>query len=660
LHDVPVLAEDRVRFVGERVAAVAAEDRDTAEEALLLIDVDYEELPAVFDPLKALEQGAPILHPEVNSYIGLPRPLEIPSNAFVSDTWSKGHIDEGFAQADLIIENTFTVPRQHQAYLEPHSCLVWIDDQGRVQIWASSKVPYQVKEQLSIALGLPKERIRLNPVAIGGDYGGKGSAMDIPVAYYLAVRSGHPVRMVMDYMEEFVAGNPRHAAVIQLKTGVKREGTIVAHQARVVFNSGAYGGFKPAPGVNLGGASKAGGPYKIPHVRIEGVQVYTNTVPGGFMRAPGEPQALFAAESHIDCIARQLGIDPLDFRLKNLIEEGDETPIGTRYQGIRAKETLEAAVAAAGYRATKATNVGRGIAVSERPAAGGESHAAVTLNLDGSVVVNTSIFEPGTGTYTVLRQIVAEELHLPLSSILVQVWDTDGVPFDTGVGGSRVTRVAGLAAYQAARQASREVLSVAADLLGWPEDRMTVRGAEVIRQDTGEKHRWAELLQRWGRPVVGRGSVQDTSPSPVTSFTAQVAEVAVDPETGQVKLLRLTTAHDVGKVLNPTDHQGQIEGAVVQGIGYALTEELGVDEGRVTSLTFGEYKIPNIRDIPELTTVVLESDRGPGPYNAKGIGENPIGPVAPAIANAVADAVGVRIRDLPITAEKLYRALSAR
>jgi carbon-monoxide dehydrogenase large subunit len=660
LHDIPVLAEDRVRFVGERVAAVAAEDRDTAEEALLLIEVDYEELPAVFDPLEALGPGAPILHPDVNSYLGLPRPLENPSNAFVSDTWSKGHIDEGFAQADLIIENTFTVPRQHQAYLEPHSCLVWIDDQGRVQIWASSKVPYQVKEQLSIALGLPKERIRLNPVAIGGDYGGKGSAMDIPVAYYLAVRSGHPVRMVMDYMEEFAAGNPRHAAVIQLKTGVKREGAIVAHQARVFFNSGAYGGFKPAPGVNLGGASKAGGPYKIPHVRIEGVQVYTNTVPGGFMRAPGEPQALFAAESHIDCIARQLGMDPLDFRLKNLIEEGDETPIGTRYQGIRAKETLEAAVAAAGYRTPKAPNVGRGIAISERPAAGGESHAAVTLNLDGSVVVNTSIFEPGTGTYTVLRQIVAEELHLPLSSILVKVWDTDGVPFDTGVGGSRVTRVAGLAAYQAARQASREALSVAADLLGWPAERMTMRGAEVIRQDTGQSHRWAELLQNWGRPVVGRGSVQDTNPSPVTSFTAQVAEVAVDPETGQVKLLRLTTAHDVGKVLNPTDHQGQIEGAVVQGIGYALTEELGVDEGRVTSLTFGEYKIPNIRDIPELTTVVLESDRGPGPYNAKGIGENPIAPVAPAIANAVADAVGVRIRDLPITAEKVYRALSAR
>ncbi len=657
LFDVPVLAEDRVRFAGERVAAVAAADRDAAEEALVLIDVEYEELPAVFDSLAALEEDAPILHPEVNSYIGLPKPLEKPSNAFARDTWSKGNIDEGFAQADLIIENTFTVPRQHQAYLEPHSCVVWLDDQERLQVWASCKVPYQVKEQLSVALGLPKERIRLNPVAIGGDYGGKGSPMDIPLAYFLAVRTGRPVRMVMDYVEELTAGNPRHAAIIQLKTGVKRDGTIVAHQARVVFDSGAYGGFKPVPTVNLGGAAKAGGPYKIPHVHIEGMQVYTNTIPGGFMRAPGEPQAVFAIESHIDCIARQLGRDPLDLRLQNLIEAGAETPIGTRYQSIRAKETLEAAVAAAGYHTPKAPNVGRGIAMGERPPAGGESHAAVTLNPDGSVIVHTSIFEPGTGTYTILRQIVAEELQVPLQNIQVQVWDTDGVPFDTGVGGSRVTRVAGQAAYQAAREASREVCIAAAELLAWPEEALTLRGADVIRQDTGDSHPWAALLQRWGQPVVGRGSVQDMHPSPVTSFTAQVAEVTVDSETGAVQLLRFTTAHDVGRVLNPMDHQGQIEGAVMQGIGYALSEELVVDEGRVTSVSFGDYKIPNMQDIPALHTVILASESGPGPYNAKGIGENPIGPVAPAIANAVADAVGVRIKDLPITAEKVYRAL---
>jgi xanthine dehydrogenase molybdenum-binding subunit len=245
-----------------------------------------------------------------------------------------------------------------------------------------------------------------------------------------------------------------------------------------------------------------------------------------------------------------------------------------------------------------------------------------------------------------------------MQSIRIQVWDTDGVPFDTGVGGSRVTRVAGLAAYHAAGEATRELLRVAADLLVWPEERLILQGAEVIRQDTGERHPWAALLQRWGQPVVGTGSTVEPNPSPITSFTAQVAEVSVDPETGEVTLLRFTTAHDVGRILNPVDHQGQIDGAVMQGIGYALTEELQVEEGKVTSLPFADYKIPGMKDIPTLQTVILASEEGSGPYNARGIGENPISPVAPAIANAVADAVGVRIKDLPITAEKVYRALT--
>ena len=657
MHDVPVLAEDRVRFLGERVAAVAAEDRDTAEEALLLIDVEYEEWTPVFDPMDALAEDAPLLHPEVNRYRGLPRQLEAPSNAFVRDQWGRGEVELGFSQSEIIVENTFTVPRQHQGYLETHSCLVWIDEQGVAQIWASCKVPYQVRDQLSIALGLAKDRLRVNPIAIGGDYGGKGSPMDIPVAYFLAVHSRRPVRMVMDYLEEFTAGNPRHAAVVHLKTGVQRDGTLVAHQARVVFDSGAYGGFKPTPGVNLGGASKAGGPYRIPHTDIEAVHVYTNTVPGGFMRAPGEPQTLFGSESHMDCIARELGMDPVEFRLKNLIAPGEETSIGIRYEQIRAKETLEAALKAADYRAPKEPGVGRGVALGERPAAGGESHSAVTLAADGSAKVNTSIFEPGTGTNSLLRQIVAEELKLDLDRIAVEVWDTDAVDFDTGVGGSRVTRVAGQAALQAAAQARRELLSAGADLLGWPEEQIGLEGLQLFNQVTGERQSWPEMLQQLGRPIVARASVLEPNPSEITSFTAQVAEVAVDSETGEVKLLKFTTAHDIGKVLNPLEHQGQIEGAVIQSIGFALTEGIELEEGRVTNPTLGEYRLPNIADIPELNTVLLESEHGLGPYNARGIGENPLGPVAPAIANAVADAIGVRVKDLPITAEKVYRQL---
>ena len=649
LYDVPVLAEERALFAGERVAAVAAEDLDTADEALSLIEVQYEELPAVFDALEAMDADAPVLHPEVNSYIGLPKPLEKPSNIFVKDTWSKGNIDEGFSLSEVIVENTFTTPRVHQAYLETHSC--------RVQVWTSSKVPYAVREQLSHALGLPLEGIRLNPVQIGGDFGGKGSAMDVPLSYFLAVRAGRPVKMVMDYIEEFMAGNPRHAAVVQLKTGLKQDGTIVAHQARVIFNSGAYGGFKPAAGVNLGGASKAAGPYRVPHVHIEGIQVYTNTVPGGFMRAPGEPQAIFAIESQIDCIAHQLGMDPLELRLKNLIQEGDLNAIGTLYHDIKGKETLEAAKDAGRYHDPKPPFVGRGIAIGERAPAGGHTHAAVTLNADGSVIVHTSIFEPGTGTYTTLSQVVGEELGLPPERVQVEVWDTDGVPFDTGVGGSRVTRVASQAAFQAANEARQEMLRVASDILGWPEEHINLSGDHVIRSDSGERRRWAELVATWGRPVTGQAENLDQQPSPVTSFTGQVAEVSVDPETGEVKLLGFTTAHDVGRIMNPIGHQGQIEGGVVQGVGYALAEELRLEDGKVTSLTFGENKIANIKDIPELKTVLLESESGVGTYSVRGIGENPIGPVAPAIANAVEDAVGVRIYDLPITAEKVFQAL---
>ena len=660
LHDVPVLAEDRVRFVGERVAAIAAEDRDAAEEALLLIEVDYEELPAVYEPQDALKGNAPILHPDVNNYYGLPTPLEIPSNAFVRDVWGKGNVEEGFAQADLIIEGTYTVPRQHQAYLETHSCLVWIDDDGRVQIWASSKVPYQIKEQLSIALDLPKERIRVNPVSIGGDYGGKGSPMDIPVAYFLAINTGQPVRMAMNYIEEFTAGNPRHAATVHLKTGVMRDGTLVAQQSQTLFNSGAYGGFKPAPGVNLGGAAKAGGPYRIPHVQMEGTQVYTNTIPGGFMRAPGEPQVAFASESHMDCIAQKLGMNPLDFRLKNLLADGDEDPTGMKYEAIRAKETLDAAIAASEYHAPKAANVGRGMAIGERATAGGESHAAVTLNLDGSVTVNSSIFEPGTGTYTVLAKIVAEELKLSVERIKVKVWDTDAVNFDTGVGGSRSTRMGGLAAYQAAGEAASDLFRVTADLLGWPEEKMSLSGDDIVQLDTGEHYPWVKVLSRIGTPITGKSSYNAPNRSPITCFNAQVAEVAVAPDTGTVKLLRITTAHDVGRILNPLDHQGQIDGAIIQGVGYALSEDLQMDEGRVSTVTFGDYKIPCIQDIPKLDTVILDSDSGPGPYNARGIGENPCGCVAPAIANAVADASGVRIHHLPITAEKVFDELKSR
>jgi CO/xanthine dehydrogenase Mo-binding subunit len=658
-RDISVLAQERVRFMGERVAAVAADTLEQAEHALDLIQVEYEELPAVLDPIAALGAGAPIIHPDVNNYKGLPKALDKPSNAFVHDVSTRGDIAEGFAQSDFIVENTYTVPRVHQAFLEPHCCLVWIDDQERVQMWSPNKVPQGLKESMSEAFAIPKDKIRVNPVAIGGDFGGKGAPIDEPICYLLALRTGRPVKMVMEYREEFIAGAPRHAAVMRLKTGVMRDGTIVAHQMEAFLDSGAYGGFRP--GAVVGGIAHAGGCYRAPHARIEVSRVYTNNLPGGQMRAPGEPQGFFAAESHMDCVARKVGMDPYEFRLKNLIEEGEETLTGGHYQGIKAKATLNAVVKAAGYKSPKAAHIGRGIAMGYRGPGAGSTSLKISLNPDGSMVIETALFEQGTGTYTTLRQIAAEELSCEPDEIQIKIVDTDfGVPFDSGIGGSRGTRVATGVAFQAARAAKAELLNIAEKLLGWKKTEIDLVGKHLVNKKTKNRQRWDDLLGRVGRSITGEAVNRDDEHSPVTAFTAQVAEVSVDSETGEVTLRRLTTAHDTGIIVNPIGHQGQIDGGVVQGIGYGLIEHLPVQDGRVATPHFGEYKIPTMKDIPALKTVLVEGEGGVGPYKTKGIGENPITPVAPAIANAIEDAVGVRIRDLPITAEKIYAAMRER
>jgi CO/xanthine dehydrogenase Mo-binding subunit len=655
-QDISVLAQDRVRFLGERVAAIAADTLEQAEQALDLIQVDYEELPAVFDPLAAAKPGAPIIHPDLHTYKGLPKPIDGPTNVFVHELFTRGDVAEGFAQSDVIVENTFTVARVHQAFLEPHCCLVWIDDEGRIQMWSPNKVPHGLKESMSNAFRIEKEKIRVNPVAIGGDFGGKGAPIDEPICYLLALRSGRPVKMVMEYREEFIAGAPRHAAVIQFKTGVKRDGTIVAHEMDAYLDAGAYGGFRP--GAVVGGISHAVGCYRARHARIATSRVYTNNLPGGQMRAPGEPQAFFAGESHIDCVARKLGIDPFEFRRKNLIEDGEATLTGGQYEEIKAKEILNTAAKAAGYGAPKPKYVGRGIAMGYRGPGGGNTSLKISLNRDGSIVIHTSLFEQGTSTYTTMRQTAAEELSCDPEEIRIETLDTDsGVSSDSGIGGSRGTRVTSGAAYFAARAAKESLFNLAEKLLGWSKSDMTLAGKEIIHAKTKKRQRWDELMSAAGRPISGESFNQDEERSPVTAFAAQVAEVSVDPETGEVKLRRITTAHDTGVIMNPIGHQGQIDGGVVQGLGYGMIENLPVQDGRVEVAHFGDYKIPNVKDIPPLKTVLLESESGVGPYKVKGIGENPISPVAPAIANAIEDAVGVRIRDLPITAEKIYRAL---
>ena len=662
--DVPVLAQGVVRFIGEQVAAVAADDEDIAQRATELIAVEYEEIPAVLDMDAAKAEGAPLVHENMLEIKGYPKEVTEPSNVYTVFEWAKGDVEAGMAEADVIVENTFTTPRQHQAYIEPHSCLVVAHPSGKVDVWAGNKSPHPGKRMVAVALGMDASDVVFNPVTIGGDFGGKGSAMDIPIAWMLSTRTGRPVKLVFDYTEDLTSANPRHASRVTVRTGATRNGTIVAHEALVEYNSGAYAGFKP--GGHLGGATAAAGPYMSANTRIVEHQVYTNSVPCGFMRGPGEPQAMFALESQIDCLAAALGISPVELRRKNLVIEGEEDSLGTVFEKVRSIETLDSAVEAAEYASPKPAHsrlaYGRGVAIGERIQAGGETHAGVTMNPDGSVLVNTSVFEQGTGSYTVMQQIVADELRMPLERVRVMAWDTASTSFDSGIGGARVTRMASAAVWNAAQAAKGELFKLAADIHSWPEESLEVNGPALRRTDTDESIEWASLVQRTGGPIVGLGDVQDAAKNPFTSFTAQVAEVAVDRETGQVHLLTMTTAHDTGLIFNPIGHQGQVNGGVVQGIGYALQENLAVEDGRVTTTSFADYKIPTMADLPELRTVLLDEQNGGGwgPYQVKGIGEQSNSQAAPAIANAVADAVGVRVRDLPVTAEKVYQALHIR
>ncbi len=658
LRDCPVLARDKALFVGDKVAAVAAVDPDTAEEALLLIDVEYEELPPVFDPIEAMTEAAPTLHEAMAAYPGLPQPASTINNVFAHNVWSKGEIERGFAESDLVFEHTFNTQLMHQGYLEPHACVVHIDADSRVQVWANNKGPFMLREQLSAVWGLPQEQIRVNPCSIGGDFGGKGSFMDIPLCYYLARAAGRPVKMVMDYLQELMAGNPRHPGIITLKTGVKKDGRIWARQARTVFNSGAYGAFKPR--VHLRGADHSGGPYRIPHVQIDSYMVYTNNIPCGHMRAPAKPQVTFAVEAHMDLIAREIGLDPYQFRMLNVLRDGDVNPVGEQWRNNRADETLQRAAEAAQWHTPKSgPYVGRGIAISDQPPGSGQSAAELQMDAAGKATLLMSLWDTGTGAHTVLRQVVAETLTIPVSDVGVVIQDTDAVAFESGPGGSRVTYTSGQSTLGAAVDLKEQLTVLAAEYMSCSADSVNLQAGRFQAGD-GPAMRLAEVA---ARAVAVRGeplSAQKTytsPPSEYTSYCAQVAEVAVDPETGEVTVRKLVTAHDVGTVLNPLTHQGQIEGGVIQGLGYALMEEMETEEGRIATLSLGEYKLPTIKDIPELVTVLLEPGGGPAPFASKGIGESSNTPVAGAIANAVYDAIGVPITQLPITAERVLRAI---
>ncbi|HKA45578.1 MAG TPA: xanthine dehydrogenase family protein molybdopterin-binding subunit [Burkholderiales bacterium] len=642
MFDMPLLARDRVRFIGEKVAVVAAADPEVAEEALARIHVEYEDLPAIVDLTSALDSAAPVVHENPGAYEGAPAERPHPNVQSVL-RFKLGDAAAGFRAADRTFEHTFRTQLAHQGYLEPHAGVVAIDGDGRVQVWASNKMPYRLKELMSHALRLPQERIRVNLTPIGGDFGGKGSLMDLPLAYHLARVTARPVKMVMRYAEELMAGNPRHPSVITFRTGVTSDGRIVARQVKALFNSGAYAAFKPAPTVHLGGASMGAGVYRIPNLLIESYCVYTNNIPCGHARSPGEPQMVFAGESHMDMIAHELGLDPAEFRRRNLLQDGDHLANGHHLDHVRAKETLEAALEASHWSTPKPAWIGRGMAMTHRHIGVGFTNARVRLETSGRVTLLIGLPDTGTGAHLTLRQVVAEVLGLAIDDVQVELATTDVFENDSGVGGSRVTHTGGRAAYHACEKLKELIAAEAAKLGTLDASPATI----------------AQAAARAGRTLEASHFYDAKSHAAVTSFTAQVAEVAVDPATGQVTVRHFTTTHDVGTVINPIGHQGQIEGGLVQGLGYALMEEMPTEDGRISTLNLGEVKLPTIADIPPLTTVLLEDAVGPGPFRAKAIGEGSISAVAPAIANAVADACGARIFDLPITAEKVYFALKA-
>ncbi len=675
MRDMPVLARHKVRFIGEKVAAVAAVDLDTAEEALSLIDVQYAELPAVFDPIEAMQPGAPLIHdPDTVRAWATPtqRVADYP-NSVSNPVWgaSEQEVTEALGRAAHVFEHTFRTPVQHQGYIEPHACLVELDEQGVAHIWASNKAPFLLLDYLREGIGLTREQVEVHMLPLGGDFGGKGSFMDIPLVYFLARASGRPVKMIMTYSEELMAANPRHSAVITVRSGFDAGGRLVARWTRSVYNSGGYAAFKPAPNAALPGIRGGGiGAYDIPVWRVEGHVVYTNTVPCGHMRAPGEAQPMHSVECHMDLCARAMGIDPLELRLINAPSHPRKTETGEPGSAPRAREALRAAADAIGWYEARGTRhearrearqepspltphgsrlVGRGIALVEVGNSLGEYTAQMIVER-GQIVLHTPIIENGAGMLTVFRQLAAEAFGVPKALVRVEQ-TTHGIDYDRGVGGSRITRLIGKIIALLARRLQDRLAELVAAEFGYDTTAVGVE-AGGFRTPDGRFHTVAQAASLAGADLSELLRYEPGESDIVDVYVAIAAEVDLDRETGEVFLKRVVNAHEVGRVVDSLMHQGQIDGGLMQGLGYALMEGQGFDEGRPTKVNLHEYKVPTAADIPRLETILLEPDLSLG---ITPIGEGPNCGMSAAITNAVADAVGRQV-DIPVTAEALVGA----
>jgi 4-hydroxybenzoyl-CoA reductase subunit alpha len=672
-QDETALAVDKVRYVGEPVAAVAAVDEATAEEAARLVEVDYEPLPARMSVEEALAHPEPRIH----DYGPFGNVHRLASLEF-------GDVESGFAEAEVVREDLFFFEGNTHAPLEPHSALAWWDPGAKkLTVWSSHQGPHYLHRGLAKALGLEEHQVRVVVPAVGGGFGGKLDIFHHEVcAAKLSMLTGRPVKITLTREEVFYAHRGRHPELLRIRTGVKRDGRITAMHVEAYLDGGAYCSFGPATLLYAGTQQPV--TYRIPHYRFQGVRVFTNKPPCGPKRGHGTPQARCALEVHLDKLAQDLGLDPVDLRLRNLTGPNELTVNWLEITSNGLRECIEKVVEASGWRERRGRlpyGHGLGFACSAYLTGAGVSiyysdmpHSEVHLRVDrgGGVTVYTMATEIGQGSATAVATIVAEVLGLQPQDVNLVTSDTDLTPIDLGSYSSRVTLMVGNAAYQAAAKVQDMLREAAAERLGVPRDRLVFRGRRVYDQRDPERGapfaevaRWAEAkfgcLSASGsyRPPEKLGTYKGSGvgPSPAYTFSACVAEVRCDPETGEVKVERVWVAHDIGRALNPVLVEGQVEGSVHMALGEALMEEQAFRKELHRGPSWLDYKVPSVYEMPEVITFLVETDEPRAPFSAKEVGQGPLLCVIPAVVNAVADALGVRVDEVPVTPEKVLKAL---
>ena len=670
LKDETVFAKGKVRYIGQPVAAVAATTPEAAQAALAAIEVVYEPLAAVLDLEAALARGAPLVHEEWASYTAIPI-LHRDGNVCNRARIVVGDVERGWEEADRIFEHRFRTGMVHQGYTEPRAAVAQWDSSGTVTVWSNTQLPFEVQNTLAEIFQMPPSKIRVVVPGIGGGFGGKLRVGVEHFAVLLAKKTGRAVKIVTTSEEELTAAYPRQGTVVELKTGVTNDGRIIAKEGRIWFDTGAFAG--SGPGVASVATLVLAGPYRIPNLRLEGFAVYTNKTNCGSFRAPSGPQSNFAVESQMDIIADALGIDPLEFRLRNIVRDGDEGPTGQVLGAVGLEECLRKAAAAIGWSERRPEKWrGKGLACGWWTTTGGSSGVYVKINPDGTVALNTGAAEIGTAALTGAAQVLAEELTVDLADVSVVSADTFSTPFDFGAQGSRTAFAVGNACRAAVADLKQRIFALAAAQLGVEVEACALADKHVVAD--GKRVSLAELA-RMSQMTGGGLIAQGTFIAPPTaydskrveghvypafhspSFHAHAVDLSVDPGTGDVTIHRYVVAQDVGFAMNPTYIEGQIEGGVAQGLGQALSEEIVYEGGRVLNANLTDYKMPTTLDMPRVETILVEHPSLVGPYGAKGVGEPPnIEPPA-AVANAVSAAAGLRVTVLPITAERIALGL---